>query len=143
MGLVNYMDVWWFTIITIAVRFMFNMLDINKLYEKNRCYIISTLEIIKKSLFYLVYDILFIKNKFSKYFILKQRSKIYNKVLWILMLCFISGLILMDSYLFFIILKSFGYHGSSAEFLLILLFTYNTTVIGFYFMEKRNNRSTI
>ena len=143
MELVNYESVFWFMLFTIVIRLVINFRIINKFYEETGCYIVSTIEIIKQSFFYVVFDIRFLKSIFYRSYLKTKRGKIYNKVLFTSMIFLLFGLVLIDSYLVLTIFKMFDYFMNTEEFLIVILCCYNVIVYGYYYIEKNNKRIRI
>ncbi len=141
--MVNYENVFWFMLFTILVRLVINFKNINKFYEETGCYIISTIEIIKQSFFYVVFDIKFLNGIFYRNYLKTKRGKLYNKALFTSMIFLLFGLVLIDSYLVLTIFKLFDYTISTQEFLIIIMCCYNVIVYGFYHIEKNNKRIRI
>ena len=127
---------------TIVIRFVFNLSKLDELIEKTDCVFISLVDIASRSVFYVICDIKYIKERFFNLSMLANRSRVYKRVLSCIFVLFIAGVILIDTYIFFMIFKEYAYHGASnPEYLIILITTYNLVSLGFYYNKLREGKS--
>ena len=127
---------------TVIIRFLFNISKLEEEFEKTDCYFFSIINITTRSILYPICDIKYFKEDISKLYVIGEKSKGYNNVMLILVICFIFGVVLIDSYLLFLVTRTFFYEAAGTiEFLLILLFVYNLVALGiYYFKSRRGNK---
>lgn len=140
--MVGITDLLYILIGTVIIRFLFNISKLEEEFEKTNCYFFSVINIITRSFLYPICDIKYFKEDISKLYIIREKSEGYNNVMLILAICFIFGVVLMDSYLLFLVTRTFFYEAAGTiEFLLILLFVYNLIALGiYYFKSRRGNK---
>ena len=127
---------------TVIIRFLFNISKLEEEFEKTDCYFFSIINITTRSILYPICDIKYFKEDISKLYVIGEKSKGYNNVMLILVICFIFGVVLIDSYLLFLVTRTFFYEAAGTiEFLLVLLFVYNLVALGiYYFKSRRGNK---
>lgn len=140
--MVGITDLLYVLIGTVIIRFLFNISKLEEEFEKTNCYFFSVINIITRSFLYPICDIKYFKEDIARFYIIGEKNKGYNNVMLFLAICFIFGVVLIDSYLLFLTTRTFFYEAAGTiEFLLILLFVYNLIALGiYYFKSRRGNK---